>query len=61
MIRPGEMGWRRGLGKSGEWRVESDWIDAVSFLLISAQSFKGCNPVMRRVNAPQSFHLFETN
>ena len=37
--------------------VDSDLIDALSILLISAQTFKKCNQVIRRLPAPGTLHL----
>ncbi len=36
--------------------MDSDWIDALSILSISAQSFKKCNQVIRLLPAPETLH-----
>ena len=40
--------------ESGEWRVESYWIDALSVLLISAQSFKMRNQIHKALACSQT-------
>ena len=40
----------------GRGLVDSDWIDALSVLSISAQSFKKCNQVIRHLPAPETLH-----
>ena len=50
---------RMGRG-AAKWIVDSFWIGTLSILLISAQSFKRCNEVIRRLPDPGTLHLSET-